>query len=238
MKMQVVKCPNCSGEVQIDETRDFGFCTYCGTKIVFSKEAPDNATEAFVANREAALEEINKLSQHFKPLSGYLERLSTVDKQLGILKRKNYNEFIVGGGILAFIGFAIASSASSISNIIIAMLFAGGGAALILRRIKKVEEKQVKLVELEDERNVLSGKIQNLHDTYTNCPVGPEYCKPEILDILHNYIQNGRAETIKEAINLLKTEEHNAEMKEIALETQAIAQENLRINKGNAKRRK
>lgn len=29
-----IKCPSCNGDVEIDDTRDFGFCLYCGTKIM------------------------------------------------------------------------------------------------------------------------------------------------------------------------------------------------------------
>lgn len=237
MKMQVVNCPNCNGQVQIDESRDFGFCSYCGTKVIFSKEAPANATEAFTNNREAALDEIAKVLNHFKPLAGYSDRLADVDKRLGITKKRLYNEYIIGGAILAFLGFSSAIGGGSIPSIIFGMLLTGGGVSLILYRLKKMEQRKEALDELEDERNVLSSKIQNLYDTYPNCPVGFEYCKPDILNTLYVYIKQGRAETIKEAINLLASEEHNAEMRKIALETQKIAQENLRVSQARAKRR-
>ncbi len=29
-----LKCPNCNGDVQLDNSREFGFCVYCGTKIL------------------------------------------------------------------------------------------------------------------------------------------------------------------------------------------------------------
>lgn len=30
-------CPQCGAQVQLDESREFGFCSYCGTKIVQDK---------------------------------------------------------------------------------------------------------------------------------------------------------------------------------------------------------
>ena len=33
MSLTVMQCPNCHGEVQVDDSRDFGFCMYCGSKI-------------------------------------------------------------------------------------------------------------------------------------------------------------------------------------------------------------
>ena len=31
--MKTLNCPNCSGQITLDDSRDFGFCSYCGTKI-------------------------------------------------------------------------------------------------------------------------------------------------------------------------------------------------------------
>jgi len=32
-----LKCPHCHGDVQLDDSREFGFCMYCGTKILNEK---------------------------------------------------------------------------------------------------------------------------------------------------------------------------------------------------------
>lgn len=37
MGMIPVKCPSCGADIQLDDSREFGFCTYCGTKIVQDK---------------------------------------------------------------------------------------------------------------------------------------------------------------------------------------------------------
>ena len=29
-----LKCPNCSSDIMLDDSREFGFCQYCGTKII------------------------------------------------------------------------------------------------------------------------------------------------------------------------------------------------------------
>ena len=41
-----VSCPSCGGEIQLDDTRAFGFCLYCGSKIINS-ELPDDVDELF-----------------------------------------------------------------------------------------------------------------------------------------------------------------------------------------------
>lgn len=35
-------CPGCSAEIHLDETRDFEFCTYCGTKVTRSNSENDS----------------------------------------------------------------------------------------------------------------------------------------------------------------------------------------------------
>ncbi len=38
MALIALKCPNCSGEVEFDENMHFGFCIYCGTKLLNDPE--------------------------------------------------------------------------------------------------------------------------------------------------------------------------------------------------------
>ncbi len=38
MPVIALKCPNCRGDLELDSTREFGFCQYCGTKIMIQEE--------------------------------------------------------------------------------------------------------------------------------------------------------------------------------------------------------
>lgn len=38
MAFIALKCPGCGADIELDNTRDFGFCSYCGTKIVQEKQ--------------------------------------------------------------------------------------------------------------------------------------------------------------------------------------------------------
>lgn len=38
MYLIALKCPNCNGNVEFDSTREFGFCIYCGTKVMIQEE--------------------------------------------------------------------------------------------------------------------------------------------------------------------------------------------------------
>lgn len=37
MVLVALKCPNCGGEIQLDDEREFGFCLYCGSKVVLTE---------------------------------------------------------------------------------------------------------------------------------------------------------------------------------------------------------
>ena len=41
MPFVTVNCPSCGGEIQLDNTRAFGFCLYCGNKIINSEKPTD-----------------------------------------------------------------------------------------------------------------------------------------------------------------------------------------------------
>ena len=38
MPIVTLKCKHCGGDVELDDTREFGFCVYCGTKIMIQQE--------------------------------------------------------------------------------------------------------------------------------------------------------------------------------------------------------
>lgn len=38
MAIVLLKCPHCGGDVQLDDTREYGFCIYCGTKILIQQD--------------------------------------------------------------------------------------------------------------------------------------------------------------------------------------------------------
>ena len=38
MKIVSLKCPECKADISLDDEKEFGFCQYCGTKILFQNE--------------------------------------------------------------------------------------------------------------------------------------------------------------------------------------------------------
>ena len=40
MEPIVLKCPGCGGELEFERNMEFGFCKYCGNKVMIPKQAP------------------------------------------------------------------------------------------------------------------------------------------------------------------------------------------------------
>ena len=38
MTLVSLKCPNCAGDIELDDSREFGFCMYCGSKVMITKD--------------------------------------------------------------------------------------------------------------------------------------------------------------------------------------------------------
>ena len=226
MNMQVVTCPNCNGQVQIDTSREFGFCSYCGTKILFERDAPLNATQAFADNRTAALDEITRIMDHFEPVADDFRRVDAVNDQIDMLSNKKYSGYI-GTGISLIVIALIIMLCGGIP-VGIALIIAGAVILIVAGAVKKQDQQTIE--NLKEEKRELSRLLFDKYNEYPNCPVGIEYCRSDVLYDLYEYLRKGRAETIKEAINLLESDEHNAEMMRIARETREIAQRNLEVN--------
>ena len=38
MAFKALTCPNCGAQIQVDSSKDFGFCMYCGSKIMLTQK--------------------------------------------------------------------------------------------------------------------------------------------------------------------------------------------------------
>lgn len=38
MAIVALRCPSCNGEIELDDSREYGFCTFCGSKVMIQEE--------------------------------------------------------------------------------------------------------------------------------------------------------------------------------------------------------
>ncbi|MBQ8527910.1 MAG: hypothetical protein IJ429_05485 [Lachnospiraceae bacterium] len=82
MALTALKCPNCEANIQVDDDRDFGFCSYCGAQIQirevievsYSKLAEASAEEEFLRKLDAG-KAFHKMEDYHKAEMIYMEML-------------------------------------------------------------------------------------------------------------------------------------------------------------------
>lgn len=62
-----VRCPTCSGEIQLDDTREYGFCMFCGGKVIY-KEAVQQIIVTGSVNVERSVDHLIKSANGFLAL--------------------------------------------------------------------------------------------------------------------------------------------------------------------------
>jgi DNA-directed RNA polymerase subunit RPC12/RpoP len=55
MALISLKCPNCAGDIELDDSRKFGFCMYCGSKVMIARDVNNISVEMSVKDQRASL---------------------------------------------------------------------------------------------------------------------------------------------------------------------------------------
>ena len=93
-----LKCPSCGADIELDKSREFGFCQYCGTKIVQDKQIIEyrgTINVDGIASEKALLERANMFldGYNFSNAEDYYDRVldlnpKCADAYWGLLKCK------------------------------------------------------------------------------------------------------------------------------------------------------
>lgn len=89
--MKVFNCPNCGAGIQLDEKREFGFCSYCGTKIQLNETIIHKHTGTINLEGIASVNSLVKKGFLEIDSGDYFSAASTFDKALEI----NSNHILV-----------------------------------------------------------------------------------------------------------------------------------------------
>ena len=211
-------CPSCGQ--QIDDGAQF--CMHCGKAVSASVPAPAQPAIDYQAQknaiRQSEMKSLSDALEHFNKKRSVFEEYDLVCELANDFSRGAKGALFVWGIIISAFGlFALLGSASSggsgaILGTLVALVLPG--AMMIAGGIMmKVNNKRTRAY-FENEYARLSQELYDHYVSYPNCPVGPEYANPEILEILMGILQSGNADTIKEAINIALSEADRAEMNE------------------------
>ena len=215
-----------------------GFCSSCGASLnsgAPSPQAPAMDYQAQMAQmqqmqqmqaqqyqmqknsiRQSEIASLANCYEHFNQKRETFKEYDRIGQRVNYYARGAKSALIVWGGIIAgfnlilLTGFASSEPpASVVFMFLLGMLI--GGVMIFGGIMMKVKNKKNRAL-VESEYIRLSQELNDHYNAYPMCPVGAEYANPEILELIMNVLNSGRADTIKEAINVLIAEVNQAEM--------------------------
>lgn len=216
-------CSNCGAQIP----EGGKFCSGCGQAInadgtvtpVVQAPAVDNMI-AFQAQKNALRQsEIGALENtlaHFNQKRTEFEEYDLVCELVNDFSRGAKSALLVWGiiivscGLLGLLGVLSEGVMEGVLGVLLAFILPGAAMMVggILMKVNSAKKKAY----FEAEYARLSQELYDHYVAYPNCPVGPEYVNPEILELILSTLISGRADTIKESINLLIAEANQAEV--------------------------
>lgn len=80
MGLITLRCDHCGGEVQLDDSRDAGFCMYCGTKIVIR----DDINQFYISNLKEQVANLKKLMTAYFSANRHADANKIADQIISI----------------------------------------------------------------------------------------------------------------------------------------------------------
>lgn len=195
-------CQNCGK--QISETDSF--CTYCGNQM-HSFVQKSNLQRNDIRKNE--IEELKSIISHFSLKTETYREYDSICLKVEQLNNGKSVRLLVWGIILTALGafFSISSIVeSAVYNGLFALSFLFvflPGIIMILFFIRHSKNYDKAKASCFKKYSELSSELFNHYLKYKNCPIGVEYSNPDFLCFLLEKIYSGRADTIKEALNLV-----------------------------------
>lgn len=206
-------CQKCG--FQMDDNSKF--CPQCATPAggvapavnpqpVYDYQAEKNAI------RQSETEVVLNAYNHFLVKQTAFDEYDQVTSAISHYRRKNAIPMIVWGCILLapvlILGLLLASQ--EIGFLYLAIIMMIPGAALLAGGITKLLCVRKKIATLEQRYAQLSVELYNHYLNCPNCPVGPEYINPKALYKIITVLRSGRADTVKESINVIVNDANSA----------------------------
>ena len=261
MRLVEITCPNCNAQLMTEDSRQFLFCEYCGTKVYIEATDTFNEYEQPIANRRM-IKTLEILKNVLPEKEAKENRLNEVQQELEktekVLKRLQYAEFnkahrtalVISIALCAIFAVSMLAFAEPLF-FFLAWLSAGGIAFFYIRysqvktrdlqvvRYEKLQEEETSLLEELEEMDKLIGEADKEL-------LPPDYRDSDSLSFIYDALINQRATTIKEAVNLYEQDKQNKKIEDLErqqlqnLETIKAQQQTIQrmASQGNFKRRR
>lgn len=169
------------------------------------------------AVRNGEMETLKRAYEHFNIKRAEFQSYDDVSKKLNHYSRGARTGLLVWGIIITVIALTIIAPLLGGDNsgtaMVFFLMFLIPGSLMIFGGIMMKVNNKKKFAYYEGEYIRLSNILNEHYKAYPQCPVGAEYSNPEIIEVIMGILESGRADTIKEAINVLVNEVNQAEMR-------------------------
>lgn len=235
-------CPNCGQALN----EGAHFCANCGNRLTPAPAAPAmdvmNSMHQYQmqknATRQSELRVLDQLISYFSQKEDQYNAYDVMCEAVNYYSRGAKKALIVWGAILSFFGciFLLSAADPDASNLVPVGIFAFllPGLFMIFGGIMMQVNNKKNYQRALDAWQQLSDELSNHYMAYPNCPVGPEYSNPQILQVLRNTLQSGRADTIKECLNLMVADANQRAMENYLAQIQHNAEQSARANTASA----
>ena len=200
-------CNNCGSPVPDGAA----FCNSCGANL---GGAVQTQAQQFHnqknAIRQSEITELEDAIAHFDKKRNLFKEYDLVSDLVVDFAGGAKKSLLVWGIIISVLGTLVLLAGPE--AFVGALLFIVPGAAMIVGGILMQVNNKKKYAYFLDEYVRISGELMDHYNAYPNCPVGAEYSNPEILESILGVLKSGRADTIKESINLLISDAERSEM--------------------------
>lgn len=131
MAVTALRCPSCGAEITLDDDREFGFCSYCGSKIQIGERMNVHVTHEYKGDTP----DVNITNNYY-----YNDDQDDNNSNVNITVKKPSSKRLVWGIILAVIGFvglfgADNASEKTASYFVIVIVFIVLGIILVISNI-------------------------------------------------------------------------------------------------------
>ena len=233
-------CPKCGSQIPDGA----GFCSSCGNAVNAAPvpAAPAVDYQAMMqaqmmqaqqfqmqksAVRQSEINALTNVYNYFNAKRSEFQQYDHVCERLNHFSRGARGALMVWGIIILVFGafMSMGAIAGEIPIAVPLFVFVFPGAAMLTGGILLKKNNKRQCAHYQAEYLRLSQELNDYYAAYPQCPVGAEYANPEILELILGVLNSGRADTIKEAINVLIAEANQAEMTAYLQNIQAYSEQ-------------
>lgn len=206
------------------------FCPSCGSKVEGNVVPGGNYQDGnALARRMKTIEEYTHIRDYFAVKADKYEELAEAEENIFETKDVKYSKGRIIWGTILFglgaFGIIVAIIEPTIQAFLIAIALLLVGGVLFGSYYKKTREVKKFIEENTKKRDELKKELMEYYMAYGICPIGIEFTSPDKIEAIGNVLKEGSAYTFKEAVQVVKEDEHRANLETIEL-ARAVATQN------------